>query len=77
MINDVINMSGYGIYVWSAYSFTLLSFLTLYLIIKLQLTKEELKFKAKFKDLSYKKAESAKSQKVYREILTSSFISKI
>jgi heme exporter protein D len=30
MINELLNMNGYGLYVWSAFSFTLLSFLTLY-----------------------------------------------
>ena len=29
MINELLNMNGYGLYVWSAFSFTLLSFATL------------------------------------------------
>ena len=77
MINDFIYMNGYGIYVWSAFSFTLISFLVLYSIIKIQLAKEELKFKSKFRKLKYNEANSAKAQKIYREILTTSSISKI
>ena len=36
MINELFYMSGYGLYVWSAFSFTFLSFTTLYIIIKVQ-----------------------------------------
>jgi|TARA_B100000959_G_C14672037_1_gene496898 heme exporter protein D len=77
MINDIIYMSGYGMYVWSAFSFTLLSFAALYTIIKTQMVKEELKFKLKFKNLTSEKVNSSKDQKIYREILTNSSISNI
>tara|TARA_Y100001970_G_scaffold293209_1_gene438512 strand:+ start:83 stop:295 length:213 start_codon:yes stop_codon:yes gene_type:complete len=70
-------MNGYGVFVWSAFSFTLTSFVVLYKIIKIQLVKEELKFKLKFKKLNYNEANSAKAQKIYREILTTRSISKI
>ena len=36
MINEIISMNGYGAYVWSAFSFTLISFTALYFVIKLQ-----------------------------------------
>ena len=55
MINDIISMSGYGIYVWSAFSFTLISFGVLYLVIKNQLVKEKIKFNTKFLTLSSEK----------------------
>ena len=77
MINDIIYMNGYGMYVWSAFSFTLLSFVALYTIIKIQLIKEELKFKLKFRNLTPEKVNSSKDQKIYREILTNSSISNI
>ncbi len=77
MINDIIYMSGYGVYVWSAFSFTLLSFAALYTFIKTQMVKEELKFKLKFKNLTSEKVNSSKDQKIYREILTNSSISNI
>ena len=44
MINELLNMNGYGFYVWSAFSFTLVSFGTLYLITKVQYAKEQNKF---------------------------------
>ena len=44
MINDIISMNGYGIYVWSAFAFTLISFAALYTVIKVQLVKEKIKF---------------------------------
>ena len=41
MINDIISMNGYGIYVWSAFAFTLISFTALYTVIKVQLIYEK------------------------------------
>ena len=32
MINEIISMNGYGAYVWSAFSFTLISFASLYFV---------------------------------------------
>ena len=40
MINEILNMNGYGMYVWSAFFFTLISFATLYMITKIQYVKE-------------------------------------
>jgi len=72
MINELINMNGYGLYVWSAFGFTILSFSTLYLIIRTQYLKEKDKFVAKFGALDSKKSEAAKSQTIVKEILSSS-----
>tara|TARA_Y100000768_G_scaffold122754_1_gene90793 strand:+ start:683 stop:910 length:228 start_codon:yes stop_codon:yes gene_type:complete len=72
MIDELIKMNGYGFYVWSAFSFTLLSFLTLYLITRIQYIKEKNKFIYKFGALDSKKAEVAKSQAINKEILSSS-----
>ena len=77
MIEEIIFMKGYGPYVWSAFSFTLISFATLYVLIKINLVKEQNKFKAKFGLLSETKAEVAKIQSTNREILASGIISKI
>ena len=41
MITDIIIMNGYGVYVWSAFAFTLLSFVSLYFVIKIQFIKEK------------------------------------
>jgi heme exporter protein D len=72
MINEFLNMNGYGLYVWSAFSFTFLSFSTLYVITKVQYVKEINKFISKFGDLDSKRAEVAKLQKINKEILSSS-----
>ena len=71
MINELLNMNGYGLYVWSAFFFTFTSFLTLYLITKIQYVKEKNKFVSKFGALDSKKAEIAKSQTINKEILSS------
>ena len=71
MTNELLNMSGYGLYVWSAFSFTLLSFTILYVITKIQYVKEKKKFMSKFGALDSKKAEIAKSQTINKEILSS------
>ena len=69
MINEIIFMKGYGLYVWSAFSFTLISFVTLYLLIKINLEKEQNKFFNKFILLDESKVEVAKTQSINREIL--------
>ena len=61
MINDIISMNGYGIYVWSAFAFTLISFSVLYTVIKVQLVKEKIKFDAKYLTLSSEKKQVAVS----------------
>ena len=69
MINDLLLMNGYAVYVFSAFGFTLLSFLSLYLVTKMQFVKEQNKFVAKFGLLTTEQANSAKSQRVNKEIL--------
>ncbi len=71
MINEIISMNGYGSYVWSAFSFTLISFTTLYFVTKLQLLKEQKKFASKFGSLNKVKARAAISQNIHKEILSS------
>jgi|TARA_B100001996_G_scaffold89917_1_gene66723 heme exporter protein D len=69
MISKLLLMNGYGPYVLSAFSFTLLSFAALYLITKVQFIKERNKFAAKFGSLNSEKIRSAKSQRINKEIL--------
>ena len=71
MMNEIILMNGYGTYVWSAFSFTLISFIALYFVTKLQFLKEQKRFVSKFGSLDSKRAEIAKSQTINREILSS------
>ena len=77
MTSEILNMNGYGLYVWSSFMFTLLSFGTLYFVTKIQLNKELRNFESKFKNLDIEKAEIAKKQEIYRGILSSTSTSKI
>jgi len=77
MINDIISMNGYGIYVWSAFAFTLISFAVLYTVIKFQLVKEKVKFDAKYLTLTSDKRQAVRAQETYKGILTSNSVSKI
>ena len=70
MINELILMNGYGVYVWSAFLFTLSSFVTLYFVTKLQLSKEQKRFVLKFGSLNVEKARAARLQNINREILS-------
>ena len=69
MINELFFMNGYAVYVLSAFSFTLLSFLGLYLVTKLQFVREQNKFITKFGTLTTEQANTAKSQRINKEIL--------
>ena len=77
MIDEIIFMKGYGLYVWSAFSFTLISFVTLYVLIKINLVKEQNKFTAKFGLLNDAEVKVAEAQSTNREILLSRISSKI
>ena len=72
MINELIYMNGYGLYVWSAFLFTFISFTSLYVVTRIHYVKEKNKFESKFGTLDSKKAEVARSQIINREILSSS-----
>ena len=77
MINEIISMNGYGIYVWSAFAFTLISFVALYTVIKIQLVKEKIKFDTKYLTLTSDKRQTVRVQKTYKGILASNSVSKI
>jgi len=77
MINEILFMNGYGLYVWSSFIFTLSSFGILYSVIKLQLIKEQKKFEIKFNSLTSEKIKLARKQETYREILANTSVSKI
>ncbi len=75
MINELLLMNGYGLYVWSAFSFTILSFTILYVVTKIQYFKEREKFITKFGTLNSERAAIAKSQAINQEILSKTSIS--
>ena len=70
MITEMFYMDGYGIYVWSSFVITLLSFMSLYFLTKKQYVKEKNKFISKFGNLNPERAASAKLQRINREILS-------
>ena len=70
MINEILFMNGYGLYVWSAFIFTIFSFTSLYIITKVQYVREKNKFIAKFGNLNSERAAFAKSQRINKEILS-------
>ena len=77
MISELLNMNGYGVYVWSSFIFTLFSFSFLYVVVKLNLIKEKKKFEENNKSLDEKKLASVAKQKTYREILANTSTSKV
>ena len=77
MINEIISMNGYGIYVWSEFAFTLISFVVLYTVIKIQLVKEKNKFDTKYLTLTSDKRQTVRAQKTYKGILANNLVSKI
>ena len=77
MISELLNMNGYGVYVWSSFIFTLLSFSFLYVVVKLKLIKEKKKFEENYKSLDEKKLALVAKQKTYREILANTSTSKV
>ena len=70
MITETFYMDGYGLYVWSSFVITLLSFISLYFLTKKQYVKEKNKFISKFGNLNPERAASAKLQRINREILS-------
>ena len=70
MISEIFLMKGYGIFVWSAFAFTIASFSLLYTVIRIQYLKEKNKFVAKFGKLNSERAAFAKSQSVNKAILS-------
>ena len=70
MINEIFFMNGYGLYVWSAFIFTIFSFTSLYIITKVQYVREKNKFIAKFGTLKSQRAAFAESQSINKEILS-------
>ena len=70
MVTEILFMDGYGLYVWSSFAFTLLSFFSLFVVIKIQYAREKKKFIVKFGNLKSEKASFAKSQSINKQILS-------
>ena len=76
MINLLL-MNGYGLFVWSAFAFTLINFLGLYIIINQQLIKETKKFELKFNHLEKIKYEEAFKQSTNQVLVSNNAAQKI
>ena len=76
MINLLL-MNGYGLFVWSAFAFTLINFFMLYIIINRQLVKENKKFELKFNHLEKIKYKEAYKQKTNQVLVSSNAAQKI
>ena len=63
---DLFIMNGYGLYVWSAFTFTLFNFLILYKVTSRQLVKEKAKFARKYESLNSDKVILAYKQSTNR-----------
>ena len=70
-------MNGYGLFVWSAFVFTLINFFTLYIIINRQLVKENKKFELKFNHLEKIKYKEAYKQRTNQVLVSSNATQKI
>ena len=70
-------MNGYGLFVWSAFAFTLINFVGLYVIINRQLIKENKKFELKFNHLEKIKYKEAYKQRTNQVLVSSNAAQKI
>jgi len=70
MIIDKLIMNGYGIFVWSAFAFTMINFAFLYLMTKFKFENEKNKFVLKYGSLNAEKSQAARDQATNREIIS-------
>ena len=74
---ELLLMNGYGLFVWSAFAFTLINFFMLYTIINRQLVKENKKFELKFNYLEKIKYKEAYKQRTNQVLVSSNAAQKI
>jgi len=74
---NLLIMNGYGLFVWSAFVFTLINFFALYIIINRQLIKENKKFELKFSHLEKIKYTEAYKQRTNQVLVSSNAAQKI
>jgi len=74
---ELLLMSGYGLFVWSAFAFTLINFFILYIIINRQFVKENKKFELKFNHLEKIKYTEAYKQRTNQVLVSSNAAQKI
>ena len=69
---ELLILGGYGQFVWSAFIFTFISCLILYIKTKKELQKQEKVFISEFRYLNVKKTNTFKEKKVAKEVLSAS-----
>ena len=72
MDSNLFNLSGYGQFVWPAFIFTFISCLSLYLITKKELKKQEKIFFSEYKQLQTKRIHAVEEKKDLQEVISPS-----
>jgi len=70
---ELITFSGYGMFVWPAFIFTLLCFFVLYFKTYKELKKQEKIFLAEYEQLPTKEVEIEKQREISKEVLSGTF----
>ena len=70
MIIDKLLMNGYGVFVWSAFAFTMINFTFLYFLTKFKFEKEKNKFVLKYGSLNQEQSKAARDQATNRVIIS-------
>ena len=71
---DIVNLGGYGQFVWPAFIFTFISCFFLYLRTKKEFQKQEKMYISEFKQLQTAKIKTVKIKEAAREILSGSSV---
>ena len=74
MIVEIINLGGYGQFVWPAFIFTFVSCFLLYLRTKKEFQKQEKMFINEFKQLHTVKIKTVKTKETTKEVLSGSSV---
>ena len=74
MIMDIVNLGGYGQFVWPAFIFTFISCFFLFLRTKKELQRQEKMYINEFKQLQAAKIKTVKIKESAREILSGSSV---
>ena len=74
MIKEIINLGGYGQFVWPAFVFTFFSCFFLFLRTKKELQRQEKMYINEFKQLQTAKIKTVKIKESAREILSGSSV---
>ena len=71
---DIVNLGGYGQFVWPAFIFTFISCFFLFVRTKKELQKQEKMYINEFKQLQTAKIKTVKVKEAAREILSGSSV---